>query len=437
MKTYLVILFAALVLTSCNTSEDGIQLEAVFTVSESTSGENYRIFKNTTVANYGLSEWDFGHGQTAKNVDSIEVYYPQAGAYTVTLDLWDNGAHSEAQTEVAVANNDEGFSFDIVPSDEFHYRLINKTSIAIEGDISWMVSDFGSTSGVDTLDLYLGLKGEYLVSMTATINGELVSVSESITVSENDAEYWSEAELTWSDEFDGNAVDLDNWTFETGANGWGNNEWQNYTDGDNSTVADGLLHITVKKSGTGQKVGDYTSSRMISKGKQYFTYGRIEVRADIPDDKGKGLWPAIWMLGENINEATWPACGEIDIMEHVSFQPNYTHSAIHTTSSSGDTENSSGAYYLETIEEEFHNFGVLWNKDKIQFYIDDVENVIYTYNPSVKNDETWPFYEPQFILLNIAVGGNWGGAHGVDDSLFPNEMLVDYVRVYQHNTILK
>lgn len=437
MKIYILSVLTFFLFSSCSSSESEVPLEAAFTISESSNGANYRLIKNTTVANYALSEWDFGNGQTAENVDSITVYYPQAGEYTVTLDLWENGRHSETSNTVSIANNDEGFSFSIVASDDYNYTLVNNTTIALDGDITWTVSDMGSATAVDTLDLYLGLKGDYLISMSATIDGEAVSVSQSITINEDDTDYWNNVELSWSDEFEGNTVNSNNWTFETGDNGWGNNEWQNYTDGDNSTVSDGQLHITVKKEGAGQNVGDYTSSRMISKGKQIFTYGRVEVRADIPDDKGNGLWPAIWMLGENISEVGWPACGEIDIMEHVSFQPNYTHSAIHNTSSYGNTVNTSGDYYLETIEEQFHNYGILWTKDKIQFYIDDVDNVIYTYNPSVKNDTTWPFYQPQFILLNIAVGGDWGGAHGVDDSIFPNEMVVDYVRVYQHNIALQ
>ncbi|MEQ8807958.1 MAG: glycoside hydrolase family 16 protein, partial [Imperialibacter sp.] len=139
---------------------------------------------------------------------------------------------------------------------------------------------------------------------------------------------WDDATLAWSDEFDGDAVDTDKWKFETGANGCGNNEWQNYTSGPNSTVSDGLLKITAKKEGAGQRVGDYTSSRMLSK--ETFTYGRMEVRARIPEWKGKGVWPAIWMLGDNISQVGWPDCGEIDMMEYVSYAPNEVHFTIHS-----------------------------------------------------------------------------------------------------------
>ncbi len=243
---------------------------------------------------------------------------------------------------------------------------------------------------------------------------------------------WDEATLVWSDEFDGDEVDLAKWRFETGANGWGNNEWQNYTSGPNSTVSDGMLKITAKKEGTGQKVGDYTSSRMLSK--ELFTYGRMEIRAKIPEWKGKGIWPAIWMLGENISTVGWPDCGEIDIMEYVSYAPDEVHFSIHSKANNHvqGTQVTSGAIQLETIEEEFHNYGLLWTENSLKFYIDDIDNIKLTFNkPFASNQDNWPFDKPFFFLLNIAVGGNWGGLEGVNDAIFPSTMEVDYVRVYQ------
>ncbi|WP_339791573.1 MAG: glycoside hydrolase family 16 protein [Imperialibacter sp.] len=243
---------------------------------------------------------------------------------------------------------------------------------------------------------------------------------------------WDEATLAWSDEFDGEAVDTEKWKFETGANGWGNNEWQNYTSGPNSSVSDGLLKITAKKVGAGQKVGDYTSSRMLSK--ETFTYGRMEVRAKIPEWKGKGVWPAIWMLGDNISQVGWPDCGEIDIMEYVSYAPNEVHFSIHSKANNHvqGTQITTGPMKLETIEEEFHNYGILWTERYVKFYLDDIDNVKLTFNkPTVPSQDNWPFDKPFFFLLNIAVGGNWGGLQGVDDNIFPSTMEVDYVRVYQ------
>lgn len=246
-------------------------------------------------------------------------------------------------------------------------------------------------------------------------------------------DYWKSAELFWSDEFDGDAIDLDKWKFQTGSHGWGNNEWQNYTDGENAQVSDGLLKITAEKTGEGQKVGDYTSARLNSR--ETFTYGRMEIRAKIPDWKGNGLWPAIWMLGENIGTAGWPRCGEIDIMEYVSFDPGQVHVSIHNFANNHvkGTQITSGPMVLETIEEAFHNYGILWSEQYIKFYIDEIDNVVLTFDrPEPYSEDNWPFDKPFYFLLNIAVGGNWGGQKGVDDSMFPATMEIDYVRVYQH-----
>ena len=143
----------------------------------------------------------------------------------------------------------------------------------------------------------------------------------------------SDWELVWSDEFDGEELDLEKWKYETGDHGWGNDEWQNYTAGENVEVADGFLKIIAEKAGAGQNVGDYTSTRLNSK--TSFKYVRVEVRAKMPEHRGNGLWPAIWMLGENISSVGWPRCGELDIMEYVSDTPDTVFNAIHMISSNG------------------------------------------------------------------------------------------------------
>jgi beta-glucanase (GH16 family) len=246
----------------------------------------------------------------------------------------------------------------------------------------------------------------------------------------NDPTYWDNAELVWSDEFDGDVVSTDNWVYETGAGGWGNNELQNYTSSGNTEVGNGLLRITAKKETSG--TANYSSARLNSK--RSFTYGRIEFRAKMPDLKGKGIWPALWMLGSNIQSVGWPACGEIDIMEYVSYIPNTTHFSIHSTANNhvNGTQVTSGPLPLESIEEEFHTYGFLWTNKFLKFYLDDVDNIKLTFfRPTNANSENWPFSQPFYFLMNIAVGGNWGGAEGVDDSIFPAVMEVDYVRVYQ------
>lgn len=247
-----------------------------------------------------------------------------------------------------------------------------------------------------------------------------------------DPAYWEAAELVWSDEFDGTALKTDNWKFETGAHGWGNHEWQNYVETGVTEVSDGTLKITARKTGPGQQVGDYESARLNSI--RSFTYGRLEIRARIPEYKGKGIWPALWMLGSNIGSVGWPACGEIDIMEYVSYAPDQVHFSLHSTANNHrqGTQVTTGPVALETIEEAFHNYGVLWTRDYIKFYLDDPSNVLLTFvRPSPTTAENWPFGQPFYFLMNIAVGGDWGGLEGVDDTIFPAVMEVDYVRVYQ------
>ncbi len=259
---------------------------------------------------------------------------------------------------------------------------------------------------------------------------EDMDVSDGVDV--NAADYWDKAELVWSDEFDGNTLSANEWNFETGSHGWGNNEWQNYVANDNVEVSDGTLKIIAKRVGDGQKVGDYTSTRLNSKNS--FTYGRMEIRAKIPEHRGNGIWPALWMLGSNIQTVGWPACGEIDIMEYVSFEPNKTYFSIHSTANNhkNGTQITSGPIALETIEEEFHNYGILWTDEYLKFYIDDIDNIQLTFQrPDIFNSDNWPFSKSFYFLINIAVGGDWGGREGVDDDIFPATMEVDYVRVYQ------
>ncbi|MBO6524793.1 MAG: glycoside hydrolase family 16 protein [Balneolaceae bacterium] len=252
---------------------------------------------------------------------------------------------------------------------------------------------------------------------------------------EYDFSKWDSAELVWSDEFDGIEVDTTKWLFEEGAHGWGNREWQNYQSfgSDNATVEDGVLSITAKLVGEGQNVGDYTSARLNSK--EAFLYGRMEIKAKMPDHKGNGVWPALWMLGEPFrNGGGWPRSGEIDIMEYVSYRPDSTLVTIHTTANNhvDGTQVSSDFVALPTIEEEFHKFGILWEEDVLHFYIDEIDNILLTFNrPTIHNQKNWPFDNPFYFLMNIAVGGNLGGVKGVDDSIFPSTMHVDYVRVWQ------
>lgn len=231
--------------------------------------------------------------------------------------------------------------------------------------------------------------------------------------------------LIWADEFneDGSPCSK-NWTYNVGNNGWGNNEKQYYkfNDPDNVIVEDGLLKITAKREN--YRGAEFTSTRMLTQDKFSFVYGKVEVRAKLPD--AGGTWPAIWMLGDNISTVGWPACGEIDIMEHVGNRPGSTSSAIHNNAGYGGNY-FGNEQYTETATSEFHVYGILWDKDKIEFSIDG--DVHFTYNPAEKDINNWPYDAKQFIILNIAVGGTLGGA--IDPNFTESSMEIDYVRVYQ------
>ncbi len=259
-------------------------------------------------------------------------------------------------------------------------------------------------------------------------NNDLESKVEQVVTSSQ--ERTETQKLKWSEEFNGTTIDTSQWNYKTGATGWGNEELQNYTDGNNVEVADGSLKIIVKKEGKGQKVGDYTSARITST--QKVQYGHVAIRAKMPDYKGKGIWPALWMLGADITEIGWPQCGEIDVMEYVSKNPDQVLQTIHSVANnhSNGTQISTDFIALPTIEEEFHIYGLLWKEDQLQFYIDSPDNITLTIDrPEDYNNENWPFMKEYYFILNIAVGGNLGGK--VDDLIFPASMEVDYVRVYE------
>lgn len=242
-------------------------------------------------------------------------------------------------------------------------------------------------------------------------------------------------DLVWADEFDENgAPDADKWTYDIGhgTNGWGNNEVQNYTDNtENVRVEDGHLVIEAHK-----KDGDWTSARIKTQGLKSFKYVTVKVRAKLP--KGSGTWPAIWMLGSNITDVGWPACGEVDIMEHVGKDPGVVHSALHTPSSYGNTQNT-GTKEVADFNEAFHVYEAEWTSEQITFRIDG--EAFYSYNPNEKNDQTWPFNDQFFLIMNIAMGGNWGSdpqyetggrKNGIDPELTQARMEIDYVRVYRN-----
>ena len=236
--------------------------------------------------------------------------------------------------------------------------------------------------------------------------------------------YGQERKLIWEENFDGSKLENKNWNILTGDGcpnlcGWGNNERQIYTS-ENHELANGFLKITARKDGN-----KYTSTRINTKGKKEFKYGKIEMRAQLPT--GKGIWPAFWMLGSNINKVGWPLAGEIDILEYVGKEPETIFTTLHTKDSHGASKNTRKDV-VKGIEEGFHTFAIDWSKDKIVFLVDG--NVFYTFSPENKDEKVWPFDQPFYIIVNMAIGGSFGGPE-VDDSIFPQEFIIDYIKVYQ------
>jgi len=236
--------------------------------------------------------------------------------------------------------------------------------------------------------------------------------------------------LVWSDEFtqpDGSAPDSTKWGYEIGGGGWGNNELEYYTSRtNNARIESGQLVIEARAES--YMTRNYTSARLLTKGKWSWTYGRIEARVKVP--RGQGMWPAFWMLGANVEAAGWPTCGEIDIMENIGSEPSKVHGTVHGPGYSG-ANGIGGPYTLAggaAFADDFHVFAIEWETNRIRWYVDS--QLYFTVTPTnLPKGAQWVFSQPQFLLLNVAVGGNWpGNPNGT--TTFPQRMIVDYVRVY-------
>lgn len=253
----------------------------------------------------------------------------------------------------------------------------------------------------------------------------------------------ADRKLVWSDEFDQPGLpDSTKWGYEEGF--IRNNEAQFYTK-QNARVENGLLIIEGRKEqfknpafdpGAGGKGGprrnrefaEFTSASLTTRGKASWTHGRVEVRAKLP--VGRGAWPAIWMLGTNGREVGWPACGEIDIMEFVGFEPGIIHANIHTKKYNHVLKTGKGDQIkIPDCSEAFHVYAVEWDGDHMDFFVDDKK--YFTYRNEGTGEDVWPYNKDQYLILNLAIGGAWGGAKGIDEASFPQKYYIDYVRVYQ------
>lgn len=233
--------------------------------------------------------------------------------------------------------------------------------------------------------------------------------------------------MVWADEFsqpDGSSPDPARWNFDTGGGGWGNNELQHYTARpENARIEGGRLVIEARRENFGGNA--YTSARLVTRDRMTWTHGRIEARIKVP--RGQGIWPAFWMLGANIGSVGWPNCGEIDIMENIGREPRTVHGTIHGPGYSG-AGGFGGAHVLDAdLADDFHLFAVEWEAGVIRWFVDGIH--YFTATPADLGGSPWVFEQPQYLILNVAVGGNWPG-NPDPGSEFPRQMLVDHVRVY-------
>lgn len=283
-----------------------------------------------------------------------------------------------------------------------------------------------NTSGTYTITVNAHATPNDFISTTTQVTVDIPISDEGYTTPESYEGYT----LVWQDEFSGTALNSNDWTHETGtgSGGWGNNELQYYRS-ENTTLSDGFLYITAKKENFGGSA--YTSSRMITKGKKEFQYGRVDIRAKLP--KGQGIWPALWMLGHNISEVSWPKCGEIDIMEMVGGggREKTVHGTLHwdNNGSHACTCDKPG-YSLPsgTFADKFHVFTIIWDETAIKWYVDDTLFNTIDITPA----ELSEFHNKYFFIFNVAVGGNWPGSPD-GTTTFPQQMVVDYIRVFQEN----
>lgn len=230
-------------------------------------------------------------------------------------------------------------------------------------------------------------------------------------------------ELLWADEFDETGLNTTWWNYETGGGGWGNHELEFYTNStDNVFIENGHLNIKALKNPVAET---YTSGRITTKGKKEFTYGRIDIRAKLP--QGQGIWPALWMLGANISEVSWPACGEIDIMEFLGNDLTKVYGSAHYDD--GGHQFKTGSYALvapDNYSTKFHVFTLMWQENSIRYYVD-----YHKYYEVIQNAIKFgTFRKPQFFIFNLAVGGDWPGSPN-GTTVFPQTLVVDYIRVFQ------
>ena len=347
----------------------------------------------------------------------VDVNVPVSGRYTTELQVSSDVENASCWVE-DYADNTDGRTYNITGNmlvEETDFSSISRDGSPLKKGLHKMKIHFNEGVNIDWLKFTLLRESE---------------VTPQNLTQKTDGKEWK---VVWSDEFEGTEVDTTKWTYDIGNWGWGNFEPQYYTVArkENARIEDGNLIIEARKNDMGQ---EWTSARLTTRGKTSFTYGRIEFRAKVPVERGN--WSAGWTLGDSyVDESSWPGCGEIDILESVGYEIDdatgngIAHASVHCK-----------AYYfkignqktftvdVDKMNTEYHTYAIEWTPEKIIGFVDDTEYFYYNNNGEA---DAWPFDNPQNIILNLAIGGGWGGAQGIDESMTSQKMIIDYVRVLE------
>jgi hypothetical protein len=314
------------------------------------------------------------------------------------------------------AESDKPVSVDYVTADST--AVAGKDYVAItSGNLTFQPGELAKQISFNILpDTAVKTDVYFTIKFTNPVNGSLTKPGLTVRIINVDF-----VNLAWTEEFTTFALNTTIWNYEQGAGGWGNNELQTYTSSsDNVYLDSGYLHITaLNPAGT-----NYTSGRINTFGKKEFTYGRIDIRAKLPE--GKGIWPALWMLGTSFPAVSWPACGEIDMMELLGHEPSVAHGAVHWNSNGHQSRTSSFTLSNGKFSSGFHIFSFTWTPNKLIWRVDKQQYFFLT-RAEIPD---FPFDLPQFLICNVAVGGNWPGSPD-GNTVFPQNMIVDYIRIYQ------
>ena len=399
--------------------------------SYSFNDDNSVQYQNESEGEYYAMIWNFGNGEADTTTDkkkSYSIYYPLAADYEVSLKLTDYTGNSKTATKtINIAVTDLQISFTAeIDTENPNYVILENTTVGQYDSFKWIYRNIEAKNEMEHT-AYFPFAGNYEIELLVSKSNKHYSHKKMVNIAQDDP--GNDPNLVWWDEFDYTGLpDPSKWNMETGGSGWGNNELQYYTNQESNAMVDnGILTITAKEESYGGR--NYTSARITTQNKFDFKYGKIEARIKLP--YGQGMWPAFWMLGDNISSVGWPACGEIDIMEMVGGpdKDNTVHATLHWDNN-GEHADYGQSYSLPSgiFADDFHIFSVEWNNQQIKAFMDDTQYFVADITPSQLSE----FQNNFFIILNVAVGGNWPGSPDTTTS-FPQTMEIDYIRVYQES----